>query len=88
MRSSSADAARALGFRLRAALSSDAERCLFDTYFRVYRPILSLSLPALLPQVYLHYDPAIVKQLRHRPPLPRQRMDFLLLLANKNSYRH
>jgi very-short-patch-repair endonuclease len=78
----SADAARALGLRLRASLASDAERVLFDTYFRVYRPLLGSALPALIPQVYLHFDPAIVKQLRHRQALPRQRMDFLLLLQN------
>jgi very-short-patch-repair endonuclease len=36
----------------------------------------------LIPQVYLHYDPAVVKLLRHRAGLPRQRMDFLLLLPN------
>lgn len=41
------------------------------------------ALPALLPQVYLHYDPAVVKTLRHRLPLPRQRMDFLLLLPSR-----
>ena len=41
------------------------------------------TLPALLPQVYLHYDPAVVKTLRHRLPLPRQRMDFLLLLPGR-----
>lgn len=40
-------------------------------------------MPALLPQVYLHYDPAVVKTLRHRLPLPRQRMDFLLLLPGR-----
>lgn len=78
----SGDAARALGLRLRASLASDAERTLFDTYFRVYRPLLGSTLPALVPQVYLHFDPAIVKQLRHRAPLPRQRMDFLMLLQN------
>lgn len=74
--------ARGLGLRLRAALASDAERCLFDTYFQIYRSSLGPTLPALVPQVYLHYDPAVVKQLRHRAALPRQRMDFLLLLAN------
>lgn len=78
----SGDAARALGLRLRASLVSDAERALFDTYFRVYRPLLGSALPALIPQVYLHFDPAIVKQLRHRAALPRQRMDFLMLLQN------
>ena len=43
---------------------------------------LGEALPALIPQVYLHYDPAVVKLLRHRAGLPRQRMDFLLLLPN------
>ena len=79
----SPDPARALGLRLRAALASDAERCLFDTYFRLYKPRFDSALPALVPQVYLHYDPAIVKQLRRRAAFPRQRMDFLLLLPNK-----
>ncbi|WP_068418550.1 hypothetical protein [Labrenzia sp. OB1] len=76
-----ADAAK-LGFRLQESLASEAERKLFATYFKAYRPALGEALPALLPQVYLHYDPAVVKTLRHRLPLPRQRMDFLLLLPN------
>jgi very-short-patch-repair endonuclease len=72
-----------LGKRLRESLTSDAERGLFDWYFRRFRPVLGDSLPALIPQVYLHYDPAIVARLRHREGLPRQRMDFLLLLPHK-----
>jgi very-short-patch-repair endonuclease len=72
-----------LGARLQESLASDAERKLFGTYFRAYRSVLDEALPALLPQVYLHYDPAIVKTLRHRLPLPRQRMDFLLLLPGR-----
>jgi len=72
-----------LGARLQEALASDAERKLFATYFKAFRPVLGEALPALLPQVYLHYDPAIVKTLRHRLPLPRQRMDFLLLLPGR-----
>lgn len=79
----SSDPARSLGRRLRESLASDAERSLFDNYFRLYRPSLGTALPALIPQVYLHYDPAIVKYLRHRATLPRQRMDFLLLLPNQ-----
>jgi hypothetical protein len=69
--------------RLRASLSSLAEQGLFDTYFRRYRPMLRSTLPALIPQVYLHYDPAVVRTLRHRTSFPRQRMDFLLLLPNR-----
>ena len=72
-----------LGARLQESLASDAERKLFATYFKAYRPLLGETLPALLPQVYLHYDPAVVKTLRHRLPLPRQRMDFLLLLPGR-----
>jgi hypothetical protein len=75
--------AAGLGARLSEALASDAERKLFVTYFKTYRSALGDDLPALLPQVYLHYDPAIVKTLRHRLPLPRQRMDFLLLLPGR-----
>jgi hypothetical protein len=75
--------AAGLGARLQEALASDAERKLFGTYFKTYRSALGDGLPALLPQVYLHYDPAIVKTLRHRLPLPRQRMDFLLLLPGR-----
>jgi very-short-patch-repair endonuclease len=78
-----ADPARALGQRLRASLASDAERTLFDCFFKHYRPRLGARLPALVPQVYLHYDPAVVRRLRHRPGLPRQRMDFLLLLPSR-----
>ena len=64
-------------------MASDAERQLFATYFKAYRSVLGEALPALLPQVYLHYDPAVVKTLCHRLPLPRQRMDFLLLLPGR-----
>ena len=72
-----------LGARLRESLDSNAEHKLFATYFTIYRPALGDVLPALLPQVYLHYDPAVAKSMRHRLPLPRQRMDFLLLLPNR-----
>ncbi|CAN5223820.1 hypothetical protein BH10PSE3_BH10PSE3_07070 [soil metagenome] len=75
--------AASLGGRLREALASDAEAKLFSTYFKTYRNALGDALPALLPQVYLHYDPAVVKYLDRRKPLPRQRMDFLLLLPGR-----
>lgn len=75
--------AASLGKRLQESLASDAERQVFAIYFKSFRARLGAALPALLPQVYLHYDPAVVKRLRHRVPLPRQRMDFLMLLANR-----
>lgn len=77
-----ADAAK-LGARLGKSLSSDAEHKLFATYFKAFRGLLGDKLPALLPQVYLHYDPAIVRTLSHRLPIGRQRMDFLLLLPGR-----
>jgi hypothetical protein len=79
---STKDAARTLGARLQSSLASDGERNFFNSYFKLYRERLGDRLPALVPQVYLHYDPAIVKTLRHRDGLKRQRMDFLLLLPN------
>ncbi|WP_456849331.1 AbiJ-related protein [Bradyrhizobium sp. USDA 4504] len=75
--------AAGLGSRLQQSLSSDGEKNFFGTYFKRYRSSLGDNLPALLPQVYLHYDPAVVKTLRHRLPLQRQRMDFLLLLPGR-----
>jgi very-short-patch-repair endonuclease len=72
-----------LGKRLQESLASDAEKKVFATYFKTYRSGLGDALPALLPQVYLHYDPAVVKTLRRRLPLPRQRMDYLLLLPGR-----
>lgn len=51
--------------------------------FRIYAELIKehgYQLPALIPQVYLHYDPQ--NQAGRRTPgrLPRQRMDFLMLL--------
>lgn len=40
-------------------------------------------LPALLPQVYLHFDPLTEKQRGTVSPLTRQRMDFLMLLPGR-----
>ncbi len=77
------DAAQSLGRRLQVCLASDGERNLFESYFRIYRKGLGDTLPAIVPQVYLHYDPAVIKMLRHRDGLARQRMDFLLLLPNQ-----
>jgi very-short-patch-repair endonuclease len=76
-----ADMRRDIGHRLQASLQSDPERFLFDTYFKVFRPKLGAGLPALLPQVYLHYDPRSIRE-RREPVLVRQRMDFLMLLRN------
>jgi len=73
--------------RLLASLSEDSppERLLFQTYYRHFRSRLGDNLPALIPQVYLHYDPKTVRQLvksQQDQRLIRQRMDFLLLFSN------
>jgi hypothetical protein len=61
---------------------NDAERRILCTYTdRSLR--LGPDIPALIPQVYLHLDP---RMRSHYPPgtapLPRQRMDFLMLLPH------
>ena len=68
-----------LAVRLRMSLQSAPERILFDTYLRQCGARYGANLPALLPQVYLHYDPRYLNE-RGRPVLARQRMDYLMLL--------
>ncbi|NOU34506.1 MAG: hypothetical protein HOO96_41970 [Polyangiaceae bacterium] len=78
---SQVETGRALYKRLVASLgSSPPEQLLFSTYFEVYKDVLPQA-PALIPQVYLHFDPLTTRQ-RQAPVLPRQRMDFLLLLSS------
>lgn len=80
------EAAKSLYRRLQQAVkaaSSAGEYAIFDSYYRTFRPLLRDALPALVPQVYLHYDPQTIKRRGNSPVLFRQRMDFLLLL-NRN----
>jgi hypothetical protein len=78
---------RQLYRRLLESLSetSPPEHVLFTAYRTRYRAELDGRMPALLPQVYLHYDPYTVRELITGPgqTLVRQRMDFLLLLPNR-----
>lgn len=72
--------------RLRASLNHNgAEEMLFDRYAHRYKK--SLDTPALIPQVYLHYDP-VTQRARDRAgegkPLERQRMDFLILFSDRH----
>ncbi len=61
------------------------ERAIFKSYAKRYGGAVGFELPALLPQVYLHYDPYTKRQLGSQAgPLKRQRMDFLLLLPDGN----
>jgi hypothetical protein len=73
-------AARSLYRRLLASMPANAaERFIFSQYCAFYRAH-GFDTPALIPQVYLHYDPYTR---RTGGILPRQRMDFLLLLPQR-----
>jgi len=70
--------------RLYQSLGSPPEELFFKTYYEIYNPTLYNDVPTLIPQVYLHYDPYTIKQLKGGSRIPRQRMDFLLLLPGNN----
>ncbi|WP_421119369.1 hypothetical protein ACE2AJ_18730 [Aquihabitans daechungensis] len=64
---------------------NDPERAIFGAYASLLLEH-GFGLPALVPQVYLHYDPETVDQ-RNRisgKVLSRQRMDFLMLLPGRH----
>lgn len=69
--------------RLRQAVlgaRSAGELAVFQGYYERYGAALGDRLPALIPQVYLHYDPYTKRQRGDEQFLTRQRMDFLLML--------
>jgi very-short-patch-repair endonuclease len=72
-----------LYLRLKKSLSSPPEKLLWRTYFKFFHDELAESLPALIPQIYLHYDPYTIRQLEGERRLVRQRMDFLLFLSDR-----
>ncbi|GGK41756.1 hypothetical protein GCM10010124_38210 [Pilimelia terevasa] len=78
------DIALGLYRRLSRSLGrNDAERRILRAYAQRYAR-LGPHIPALIPQVYLHFDPYV--RASHPPgaaPLARQRMDFLLLLPHR-----
>jgi very-short-patch-repair endonuclease len=73
-------AKRSLYARLKASLPSNSppQTLLFEAFFEGLRNAVP-NLPALLPEVWLHWDPRTVKE-RGPDALLRFRMDFLLLL--------
>ncbi|WP_082321827.1 hypothetical protein [Variovorax paradoxus] len=76
-----ADAAKkSLYRRLRISLPSNSppQYALFNSFYSGFGSAVP-ELPALLPEVWLHWDPRTVKE-RGRDALLRFRMDFLLLL--------
>lgn len=72
----------ALFNRLARSVGSEPELLMLRTYAAFYGEH-GFDLPALLPQVYLHYDPYSAAQLGGKPRLFRQRMDFLMLLPRR-----
>ncbi len=77
----SVEVGRDLYRRLAASLASPPEGTLFRTYCERYGSTEDgEKQPALLPQVYLHYDPRTRRERGGQPSvLMRERMDFLLL---------
>ena len=74
---------RKLYVRLRESLDSKPEKLFWRIYFKKFYESFQDKLPALVPQVYLHYDPYTLKQLQGQRRLVRQRMDFLFLLSDR-----
>lgn len=76
------DAKKGLYRRLVNSLpqSSPPQKEFFVSYFKTFKHEIP-SLPALLPEVWLHWDPKTVKE-RGFDALLRFRMDFLMLLPN------
>jgi very-short-patch-repair endonuclease len=76
-------AGRTLYMRLRSSLASPPEHLLFKTYCALYGS-RGFNIPALIPQVYLHYDPYVRRDFFIEDgQLRRQRMDFLFLLPGR-----
>lgn len=69
--------------RLSKSIGSEPERLFFRTYYKQLNMTeMRIRLPALIPQVYLHYDPCTLRELQGLRRLFRQRMDFLILFSN------
>lgn len=79
-------AKRSLFNRLRQSVqqaASPGEMAIFLAYYEHFGRLVPLDkLPALIPQVYLHYDPYTKRERGQEQVLARQRMDFLLLLQD------
>ena len=76
--------ARSLYRRLDESMAdNECERLVFKTYAELYAKPDGFDLPALIPQVYLHYDPYTRSERNAAGPLVRQRMDFLLLFPRR-----
>lgn len=67
--------------RLKQSLDSEPEKLFLRTYYNYLYKLDNKDLPALIPQVYCHYDPKTAS-MRNGKVYVHQRMDFLLLLQN------
>ncbi len=78
------EAARDLYKRLLRSLGDNVpEKLVLRTYAQRFLPDGGFQLPALVPQVYLHYDPYTKAELGpDGQVLGRQRMDFLMLFPD------
>lgn len=68
--------------RLLESLDSEPEILFFESYFEIFQNQYKNNLPALVPQVYLAYDPLSAKELPNGKTRIRQRIDFLLIMPN------
>ena len=66
--------------RLLNSLDSQPEKDFFTQYYTIYQN--ANEYPALIPQVYLHYDPHAKTWRGSNVVYTHQRMDFLMLLPN------
>ncbi len=65
--------------RLMDSLDSEPEKMFLKAYYELLQE-LRVDLPALIPQVYLYYDPQTLKQ-RGSKIFEHQKMDFLMLFS-------
>lgn len=65
--------------RLRVSLDSRPEILFYDTYIEIKNKCNG-NIPALLPQVYLYYDPKLERE-RIRKIFEHQKMDFLMIFS-------
>jgi hypothetical protein len=83
--SDSETARKSLGTRLMESVkqtTSPGEYAVFRTYYKATARKYGKALPALIPQIYLHFDPNNRSLRGSATALVRQRMDFLLLLRD------
>lgn len=71
---------RELYIRLNQSLDSEPEKVFMHEYYKICKGT-SNNFPALLPQVYCHYDPRSAK-MRGGQVYVHQRMDFLILITD------